>query len=242
MVKWARSTGTDRAASLNRLEATSTGAGPEPPPTWPTRPTRQSETACALGVFRPHYWRHDPAASVRTAAAHGFRPCCEFPRPHVPPTASSRLVTLIPSPLWPIDEAKSHSSSFPRSHPLRCSTCRCRCWKTTSTSITRAAPRGALASSCRPPSNALEWADVVAVRLCEYLTMDRPLRSTPMHPRAPSPPHAPHRHLQPCEQPPHGSLTGATLRPKLRRRGQPCRVRLFLHQWPNRVPCTSSVS
>jgi hypothetical protein len=118
MVKWARSTGTDRAASLNRLEATSTGAGPEPPPTWPTRPTRQSETACALGVFRPHYWRHDPAASVRTAAAHGFRPCCEFPRPHVPPTASSRLVTLIPSPLWPIDEEKSLSSSFPRSLAL----------------------------------------------------------------------------------------------------------------------------
>jgi hypothetical protein len=37
------------------------------------------------------------------------------PRPRAPPAASSRTVTLIPSPLWPIDEAKSLFSSFARS-------------------------------------------------------------------------------------------------------------------------------
>jgi hypothetical protein len=140
MVKWAWSTGTDWAASLNRLDATSIGTSPKPPPIWLVRPTRQSNPARALGTVRPHYWRHDPAASVRTAAAHGFRPHCEFLHPRASPTASSRLVTLIPSPLWPIDEAKSLSSSFPRSHPLLCSTCRCHCRQTTSTSITGAAP------------------------------------------------------------------------------------------------------
>jgi hypothetical protein len=57
-----------------------------------------------------------------------------------------------------------------------------------------------------------------------------PPPSTPVHPRAPSPPCAPHRHLQPRKQLPHGSLTGATLRLQLRRHGQPCRVRLFLHR------------
>jgi hypothetical protein len=35
--------------------------------------------------------------------------------------------------------------------------------------------------------------------------------STPVHPRAPSPPSAPRRHLQPCEQLPHGCLTDIVL-------------------------------
>jgi hypothetical protein len=39
-----------------------------------------------------------------------------------------------------------------------------------------------------------------------------PPPSTPVHPQAPSPVCAPHRHLQSHEQPPHGSLTGIILR------------------------------
>jgi hypothetical protein len=46
------------------------------------------------------------------------RPRYGFLRPLAPPTASSRPVTLIPSPLWPIDEEKSLSSSFPHSLAL----------------------------------------------------------------------------------------------------------------------------
>jgi hypothetical protein len=121
MVKWAWSTGTDRTASLNRLEATSTGAGPKLPPIWPMSSTQQSDPMRALGALRARHRRHDPTASVRTTVTHGFWPRYGFPHPRAPPTASSRPVTLIPSPLWPIDEAKSLSSSFPHSLALTCS-------------------------------------------------------------------------------------------------------------------------
>jgi hypothetical protein len=46
-------------------------------------------------------------------AAHGFTAL-----PRAPPTASSCPVTLIPSLLWPIDEVKSLSYSFPCSLAL----------------------------------------------------------------------------------------------------------------------------
>jgi hypothetical protein len=42
-------------------------------------------------------------------------------------------------------------------------------------------PRGAPSLSYRPPSNSLECANAIAVRLCEHLTTDRPLRSISVH-------------------------------------------------------------
>jgi hypothetical protein len=45
------------------------------------------------------------------------RPRFTLSRPRARPTASSHPITLIPSPLWPIDEAKSLSSSFSCSAP-----------------------------------------------------------------------------------------------------------------------------
>jgi hypothetical protein len=73
------------------------------------------------------------------------------------------------------------------------------------------APHGAPALSCR--RQATPWSEPMSSLSASASTSPRtgrsgPPPSTPMHPRAPSPPRTPRQHLQPCEQPPHGSLTG----------------------------------
>jgi hypothetical protein len=59
------------------------------------RPTRQSDPTRALGAVRPRRQHHDPAASIRTVVASGFRPHRGFSCPRAPPTTSGRPYPLV---------------------------------------------------------------------------------------------------------------------------------------------------
>jgi hypothetical protein len=126
MLIWARSTGIDQATSLNRLEATWTGAGPKPSPIWPARPTRQSDP-------RAPYVLSDRAIGAAT-----LPPCPNCRRPWVlttprffapvcatqvliPYETSLRRPNRLASPPPPHSAASSFVSALSAKPPPRCS-------------------------------------------------------------------------------------------------------------------------